>query len=180
MKDLKIGIILSTTRPERVSEDIGNWVLEKSKQFSEATYNIVDLKDYKMPFYGEEGDMDAVTRFNRDMGRLDGYLFVLAEYNHSLPGVLKNAIDWTNVALHNKSAGIISYGAVGGARAAEHLRGILGAMKVADVQTHILLNLFDDFENMNTFKPRDLHDKNLKSIFEQVESWAKQLKPLRD
>jgi NAD(P)H-dependent FMN reductase len=53
---------------------------------------------------------------------LDGFVIVTPEYNHSTSGVLKNAIDYLYAEWHNKAVGFVSYGSVGGARAAEHLR----------------------------------------------------------
>ena len=54
----------------------------------------------------------------------DGFVFIVQEYNHSITGALKNALDYLRAEWGNKAAGIVSYGSVGGARAAEHLRGI--------------------------------------------------------
>ncbi|GJM70989.1 hypothetical protein HMSSN036_32050 [Paenibacillus macerans] len=73
----------------------------------------------------------------------------------------------------------MSYGSVGGARAAEHLRGILGELSVADVRVHVALSLFTDFENYSVFKPADLHLTNLNGMLDQVLAWSGALKTLR-
>jgi NAD(P)H-dependent FMN reductase len=106
-------------------------------------------------------------------------VFVTAEYNHSIPAALKNALDSARDPWNNKAAGIVSYGSAGGARAAEHLRGILGELQIADVRSHVLLSLFEDFENWSDFKPRDIHQDNLKALFVQLENWSESLKTLR-
>jgi len=62
------------------------------------------------------------------IGRFDGLVFVTPEYNHSTSGVLKNAIDYLYAEWNDKAMGVVSYGAVGGARAAEHLRLIARAL----------------------------------------------------
>jgi NAD(P)H-dependent FMN reductase len=72
----------------------------------------------------------------------------------------------------------VSYGSVGGARAAEHLRGILGELMVADVRCHVLLSLFTDFEGQ-TFKPQVLHQTNLDALLDQVVLWGSALKTIR-
>ncbi len=74
---------------------------------------------------------------------------------------------------------MVSYGSTGGARAAEHLRGILGELAVADVRTHPTLSLFTDFENGSDFKPQDLHLDNVNSMLDQVVSWSTALKTVR-
>ena len=64
---------------------------------------------------------------------------------------LKNALDYLKDEWTNKAAGIVSYGSVGGPRAAEHLRTILGELQVADVRSHTALSMFTDFENWSVF-----------------------------
>jgi NAD(P)H-dependent FMN reductase len=64
-------------------------------------------------------------------------------------------------------------------RAAEHLRGILGELLIADVRVHPTLSLFTDFENYTTFKPADLHLNNVNAMLDQVFAWSSALKTLR-
>lgn len=176
---MKIGIVLGSTRAGRVSEDVGNWVLSKTQEFKDAAFEIIDINDYNLPFLGTSEDQSGVQKWNEKLTELDGFIFVLAEYNHSITGALKNALDSARDAWANKAAGIVSYGSAGGARAAEHLRGILSELQIASVRTHVLLSLFDDFEQFSTFKPRDIHDENLTMLFQQVDSWSKALSVLR-
>ena len=110
---------------------------------------------------------------------LDGFVFIVQEYNHSITGALKNALDTAQVQWNNKAAGVVSYGSTGGARAAEHLRGILGELAVADVRIHPTLSLFTDFENGSDFKPQDLHLDNVNMMLDQVVSWSTALKTVR-
>ncbi len=177
---LKIGIVLGSTRKGRVNKDVGEWVLSKVQQSEEVQYEIVDIKDYDLPFIGTTEDQSNVAKWNSKLNELDGFIFIVAEYNHSITGALKNALDSAKDTWANKSAGIVSYGSAGGARAAEHLRGILSELQVASVRTHILLSLFDDFENWSDFTPRSIHDNNMDALFNSVNAWAKAFKTLRD
>lgn len=176
---MKVGIILGSTREGRVSEDVGKWVLEQSKLYGSFDYEIVDIKDYNLPLLGTSNDVSGIKKWNQKIDELDAFVFVTAEYNHSIPASLKNALDLAREPWNNKSAGIISYGSAGGARASEHLRGILGELQIADIRTHVLLSLFTDFENFSVFKPQDLHQSNLATFFPQLESWATALKTIR-
>lgn len=176
---MRIGIILGSTRQGRVSEEVGNWVLEQAKEFGEAQYEVVDIRDYDLPLLGTTSDDKGIIKWNQKLEELDGFVFVTAEYNHSIPASLKNALDSAREPWNNKAAGIISYGSVGGARAAEHLRGILGELQIADIRTHIALSLFTDFEDFSNFKPQALHKSNLQVFFPQLESWAQALKTVR-
>ena len=65
-------------------------------------------------------------------------MFVTPEYNHSTSGALKNAIDFLYKEWNNKAAGFVSYGSVGGTRAVEHLRLVMGELQVADVRAQVV------------------------------------------
>lgn len=177
---LKIGIILGSTRQGRVSPQVGEWVKGIADQRADADYEIVDISDYNLPFLGTtDGTEPGIAAWNEKLASLDGFVFVVQEYNHSITGALKNAIDFAREAWYNKAAGIVSYGSTGGARAAEHLRGILGEVKVADVRTHPTLSLFTDFENGSVFKPQDLHQTNMTAMLDEVIAWSGALKTIR-
>ncbi|GAA0381562.1 NADPH-dependent FMN reductase [Bacillus horti] len=176
---LHIGIILGSSRPGRVSPQVGNWIKAIADQRGDAKYEIVDLVDYNLPFFGDLTGEQQVSAWAKKISSLDGFVFVTAEYNHSITGVLKNALDSARTEWYNKAAGIVSYGSSGGTRAAEHLRGILAELQVADVRTHPALNLFTDFENYTVFKPSDLHIAHVNDMLNQVISWSNALKSVR-
>lgn len=180
MSKLNIGIILGSTRQGRVSPQVGQWIKEIADQRGDANYEIVDISDYNLPFLGTtDGTEPGIAAWNQKLGELDGFVFIVQEYNHSITGALKNAIDFARDAWNNKAAGIVSYGSTGGARAAEHLRGILGELLVADVRVHPTLSLFTDFENGSVFKPQALHLDNVNAMLDQVVAWSGALKTLR-
>ena len=108
----------------------------------------------------------------------DGFIFVTPEYNHSTSSALKNALDFIYLEWTNKAAGFVSYGAVGGARAVEALRPIMGQLMIADVTAQVMLSLFTDFEN-GAFKPDPRHEKSVNTLFDQVIAWSTALKTLR-
>lgn len=178
MEKLKIGIILGSTREGRVSPQVGEWVKGIADKRGDADYELVDIKDFNLPFVGT-GSGEEAKRWTEKVSGLDGYVFITQEYNHSVTGALKNALDSAYAEWNNKAAGIVSYGSTGGARAAEHLRGILAELQVASVRTHPTLSLFTDFENMTTFKPADVHVDNVNAMLDQVKAWSGALKTLR-
>src|SRR5690554_4142163 len=172
MNKLNIGIILGSTRQGRVSPQVGEWVKKIADQRDDANYEIVDIKEFNLPLLGESNDTTGIMKWNEKLSQLDGFVFVVSEYNHSISGALKNALDSAKDAWNNKAAGIVSYGSVGGGRAAEHLRGILGELQIADVRVHAALSLFTDFENFSVFKPNDLHLVNVNAMLDQLLAWS--------
>jgi NAD(P)H-dependent FMN reductase len=180
MTKLNIGIILGSTRQGRVSPQVGEWVKGIADKRGDANYEIVDIADFNLPFlFTTDGSEPGIAAWGEKINSLDGFVFIVQEYNHSITGALKNALDSAQAQWNNKAAGMVSYGSTGGARAAEHLRGILGELAVADVRTHPTLSLFTDFENGSDFKPAELHLTNVNGMLDQVVSWSTALKTVR-
>ncbi len=180
MEKLNIGIILGSTREGRVSPQVGAWVKELADKRGDANYTVIDIADYKLPFLGEPGaDASGAAAWSEIIAKQDGFVFIVQEYNHSITAALKNALDFLRDEWNNKAAGIVSYGSVGGARAAEHLRGILGELLVADVRVHPALSLFTDFENGTEFKPKEVQAESVNQMLDQVIPWSTALKTIR-
>ena len=106
-------------------------------------------------------------------------MFVTPEYNHSTSGVLKNAIDFLYAEWNNKAMGVVSYGATGGTRAAEHLRLIAAELQMADVRTHVALSLIYDIKDFSEFNPVEYLAGALETRLDQVIAWIQALAPLR-
>ncbi|MDQ1667554.1 MAG: hypothetical protein QOH75_3585 [Actinomycetota bacterium] len=182
----KIGVILGSTRPGRRGEQVARWVIDIATQRDDAQFDLIDLVDYPLPHL-DEPLPPSMGRYQnqhtRDwaatIGQYDGFIIVTPEYNHSTSGVLKNAIDYLYAEWNNKAVGVVSYGAVGGARAAEHLRLIAGELQMADVRTNVALSMFTDFVNFTNLAPGDHQVQALDTLIDQVIAWSGALAPLR-
>lgn len=86
---LKIGVILGSTRPGRVSPQVGDWIKGIADQRGDALYGIVDIADYNLPFFGDPSGERQVAAWANKIADLDGFVFVTAEYNHSITAALK-------------------------------------------------------------------------------------------
>ncbi|MEU3410276.1 NAD(P)H-dependent oxidoreductase [Streptomyces sp. NPDC006658] len=182
----KIGIILGSTRPGRNGEAVARWVLDVATKRGDAAYELVDLLDYKLPHLDEalppsmgQYSQPHTQEWARKIASFDGFVMVTPEYNHSTSGVLKNAIDYLFAEWNNKAVGFVSYGAMGGARAVEHLRLVAGELQMADVRAQVGLSLFHDFENFSVLKPGDHQVDALGATLDQVLAWSNALAPLR-
>lgn len=186
VSNLKIGIVIGSVREERNAESVANWVYDFATKRADANveYELVDLKNYPLPMLGADvsdgqGE-DAIKAWSNKMASFDGYIFVVPEYNHAIGGALKNALDYLNPEVNNKVAGFVGYGSLGGTRAHENMRLILGELQVADVRTAVTFSLMSDFENMSVFKPAEYHEANANQMLDQIISWGKAFKTLRD
>ncbi|MEU9207081.1 NAD(P)H-dependent oxidoreductase [Streptomyces sp. NPDC048415] len=182
----RIGIILGSTRPNRNGEQVAKLVYDIASSRSDAEYELVDLRDYPLPHLDEplppsmgQYQNDHTKKWAETIASFDGFVFVTPEYNHSTSGVLKNAIDYLYNEWNNKAAGFVSYGGVGGARAVEHLRLVVGELQMADVRQQVALSLMTEFENFSVFKPGDYNTQALGVLLDQVVAWSGALAPLR-
>lgn len=165
----KIGIVVGSTRQGRMSINIATWLKEECESISTDEFVLLDLLNYPLPFFGEEDINNIIEKWESSIGECDAFIFVTPEYNHSITGALKNALDFGYQQWNSKTAGIVSYGyGANGARAAEHLRSISGALGIADVKTQILISLFDDIKE-KSFTPRDIHKKNIELMLKEIQ-----------
>ena len=183
---LKVAIILGSTRPGRNGEEVSRWIYEIAKKRSDADFELVDIKDFNLPLLDEPipPSMGQYTKeytkiWSAKINSFDAYVFVTAEYNHGIPGALKNAIDFLFKEWNNKVAGFVSYGGAGGVRAVEQLRLVMAELYVATVRSQVQLSLFTDFENFTKFKPAPYNEKSVNDMLDQVISWGSALKTLR-
>ncbi|CAB3810784.1 NADPH-dependent FMN reductase [Paraburkholderia fynbosensis] len=127
----RIALIVGSTRPTRFADKPAQWMLKQAQARQDMEVELVDLRDHPLPFFSEPAsnqrvpskDSEAV-RWQQTIGKFDGYIFVVAEYNHSITGALKNALDQAYTEWNRKPFTAIGYGSVGAGRAIEHLRGI--------------------------------------------------------
>jgi NAD(P)H-dependent FMN reductase len=183
---LKIAVIIGSTRPGRKAEAVARWVLGIATKRGDAEFEVVDIQDFDLPLLDEPTppSMGRYTQphtraWSAKIASFDAYVFVTPEYNHATSGALKNALDYLYREWNNKAAGFVGYGSVGGTRAVEQLRLVMGELQVADVRAQVALSLFTDFENFTTFKPAPMHEKSVNTMLDQVIAWGTALKTLR-
>jgi NAD(P)H-dependent FMN reductase len=184
---LKLAVIIGSTRPGRVGESVARWVHEIARKRQDAETELLDIRDFGLPLLDEpvppsqgQYSKEHTKRWSAKIGSFDAFVFVTAEYNHGIPGALKNAIDFLYREWKDKAAGFVGYGSAGGTRAVESLRLVMGELQVADVRAQVMLSLREDFENYTAFKPRAHHEKSVQAMLDQVVAWGGALRPLRE
>ncbi|MFA7323183.1 MAG: NAD(P)H-dependent oxidoreductase [Candidatus Nanopelagicales bacterium] len=144
----RIAVIMSTTRQGRFAEGPAAWVLHRLGSFPDIEVDLIDLRDFDIPHYDGTAparnprmySSAALESFGKRIDAADGFIILTAEYNHSYPSVLKNAMDHTFVEWHHKPVSFIGWGGVGGARAIEQLRLVAVEFEMAPLRhaVHIL------------------------------------------
>ena len=142
----RIAIIVGSTRPTRFADAPAHWMLKQAQARDDMDAEIVDLRDHPLPFFNEAAsnlwmpsqDLEAI-RWQETIAGFDGFIFVVAEYNHSITGVLKNALDQAYKEWVRKPFTAIGYGGTGAVRAIEHLRQI--GVELQMVSTHAAVHI---------------------------------------
>ena len=190
MSKPKIGIIVGSTRANRFADKPTEWIAHIAKARADLDFEVVDLRDYPMPFFEEAtspawapSQNEVAQRWQKKVEALDGYIFIAAEYNRGPTAVLKNAIDYAYNEWNNKPAAFVGYGGVGAARAIEQLRLHAVEMQMAPIRAgvHILMPDFvavlqqgkklEEIEHLN---------QSATAMLDQLAWWAKALKAARD
>ncbi|WP_055049439.1 NADPH-dependent FMN reductase [Devosia sp. A16] len=186
----RIGIILSTTRETRFADRPAQWVLDIARARGDADYEIVDLRDYPMPLF--EAAMspgyapiehEVTKRWAAKINELDGYIFITAEYNHSITGALKNALDHVYHEPKRKPAAFVGYGGVGGARAVEQLRLILIELQMAPTRSAVHVGMepmLGMLRNGKDFGDYDYLGASVGPMLDELLWWTRVLKAGRD
>jgi NAD(P)H-dependent FMN reductase len=178
----KVAIIVGRTRPGRKAGTVARWVHDIAAQRDDATFEVVDLSDYALPHLDEpvpprggQYSHPHTRAWAQKIGSFDAFVFVTPEYNGSIPGALKDAIDFLYAEWNGKAAGFVGYGIQGGARAVEHLRQVLSDLAVAGIRSTVALTFADDFQDHTHFTPSDPQPKNVTAMLDELVARAREL-----
>ncbi|RWB40298.1 MAG: NAD(P)H-dependent oxidoreductase [Mesorhizobium sp.] len=182
MRQPNIAVIMSTTRATRYGIKPAKWIYELAVARGDITVELIDLRDYPMPFFDEPASNawvpsqnEVAVRWQRKVAEFDGYIFVTAEYNRGLPAVLKNALDYAYPEWNRKPAACLGYGSVGAARSVEHLRLSCIELQMAPTRTGVHIQGTDFFEALQNGK--DLNTipyigQNAVTMLDELHWWA--------
>ena len=182
-----ILIILGSTRQGRKGEAVAHWFMHLAGGREDATFELVDLRDWPLPFLDApvppaSGHYDPAARpWAEKIATADGFVFVLPEYNHGYPAVLKNAIDHIYHEWGKKPAAIVSYGShAAGYRSAEQLRLVLIELAVAPIRAQVgiprVWAAFDEQGNIHD----TAHNRAAGAVLDELIWWSTALKTARE
>ena len=190
---LRVKVIVGSTREGRFSEKPAKWIADFAQKQSGLEVEAMDLRDFPMPFYdsaktasqmGGVYPHESVAAFAKKIGEGDAFIFVSPEYNHGIPAVLKNALDWVYAEWNQKPMGVVSWGGVGGARSVEHLRLVSIELQMMPIRNALhmpfdIVMAANQAENPSTVFAK-LEHPHAESFVSQLVWWARILKLARE
>ncbi|WP_136634911.1 NADPH-dependent FMN reductase [Pseudooceanicola onchidii] len=189
----KIALIITSTRDSRWGEVPAQWMLTQAQARTDLDVELVDLKDFDLPMFNEPAsnmwmptsDEKAVA-WQKKMAEFDGFIFAVAEYNHTISGALKNALDQAYNEWVRKPMTAIAYGSMGATRALEHLRNIAVELQMVPVRNAVHIGGADFFKvhPMGGGAPISEVEENLlpaaKATLDDLAWWARATMAARD
>lgn len=185
----RIGVIIGSTRPGRFGDKPAEWIAERARATGDFEVELIDLRDYRLPFFDEQtspawgpSKAEDAVRWQEKVASLDGFIFTAAEYNRGPTAVLKNALDYAYNEWNGKPAAFVGYGGVGGARAVEQLRLHSIELQMAPIRNGVHIVWADyaqiasgdkalsDFAHLN---------QTADDLIKQLAWWTKALKAAR-
>jgi NAD(P)H-dependent FMN reductase len=187
-----IAIIIGSTRATRFANKPAQWMLKQAQARDDLHASLVDLRDFDLPLFDEpasnlwmpSSDARAV-KWQQKIAEFDGYIFVVAEYNRSITGALKNALDQAYNEWNRKPMSAIAYGSVGGTRALEHLRNIAVELQMVPTRNAVHIGGSDFFgvhpmgANAEIDTIADHLAASVKATFDDIVWWANATKAAR-
>ena len=183
---LNLQIILGSIREGRRSEPVARWALQRASDKADVTVELIDLKQWNLPLFDlakfpSQGDYDdpLQRRWAETIARADGYLFVVAEYNHGYTAVLKNALDYLYAEWNRKPASFVAFGNTEGARAVEQLKLVLNELEVAPLPTAVHLRGVAAKIASGAFVADEVEERRFDTMLDEWTWWARALAAAR-
>lgn len=181
MSQYQIAVVVGSLRQESINRKLASALVK----LAPAEFSFKQLEIGELPLYNQDDDgnpAEPVKRLKAEIGGASGLLFVTPEYNRSVPGVLKNALDqasrpYGQNAWAGKPAGVLgaSPGTIGTAMAQQHLRNILAYLDVPTLgQPEAFLQIKDGFFDEAGAIPNPNTVKFLQAWMDRYVAWIKQ------
>lgn len=179
--------MLGSTRRGRVGESVARWVVQNAPRRQGVSVELVDLAEFDLPLLTEptvpgaanrEYETPQTRRWSEAIDSYDAFLWVSPEYNHGVPGAMKNAFDVLYPEWSHKAFGLVTYGSTGGIRVGEQWRLIIANALGVAVRHQLAFFSFLEWED-GRFTPLGRRGDELADLIDQLIEVTRALKPLR-
>jgi NAD(P)H-dependent FMN reductase len=195
----RIALIIGSTRPQRRSDFIAEWVEEIARGHlvgSGVGFERLDVADFGLPVldepfpaaYGLPYEREHTRRWSEAVASYDGFVFLTAEHNRGIPASLKNAIDYLYGEWAHRAAGFVGFGGSGGVNAIVQLRAVFAELKLVAARSQVELGSFTDMadddsadgDGLGRMAAREHQAAALGTMLDEVVALADALRPLRE
>jgi len=184
-----LKIIIASTRPERKGTAVANWFIEIAKKDPNFNVEVLDLEKINLPFLDEpkhpklqQYTKEHTREWSKTINAADAFVFVIPEYNYSMPPTLSNAIDFLYKEWNYKPVGLVSYGGIsGGLRSAQMCKLQITTVRMMPLTEGVAIPFFEKHIDENgKFISYELADKSAEVLLKELLKWTEALKPMRN
>lgn len=184
-----LKVISSTTRPGRKGPIIANWIAEVADQHDSFDVEMLDLGEINLPMMNEphhprlgKYENEHTKQWSAKIDEADAFIFVTAEYNHTYPASLQNALQYLSREWNYKAAGVVSYGGVSaGTRAYNDLKRALATFKMVPLAEAVNIPFFTQFINdENLLVPNEMMEKSAGAMLNELARWSAGMKVIKE
>ena len=183
-----LKIIIASTRPGRKGISVANWFIEIAKKATAFNVEVVDLAAINLPFIDEPSHprlqrytKEHTKEWSKTIDAADAFVFVIPEYNYSMPPTLLNAIDFLYKEWNYKPVGLVSYGGLsGGTRSAQMCKQVITAVKMMPLSEAVNIPFFEkNIDADGKFNGYEAVDKSAEILLHELLKWTETLKSMR-
>jgi NAD(P)H-dependent FMN reductase len=184
----RIKVILGSNRPNRFGIQPAEWIMQLTKEYPEATFELLDLEKINLPFLDEpQAPMlgnyvhEHTKKWAKEIDEADGFIVITAEYNRGPSAALKNAIDFAAKEWYYKPVAFVSYGAgAGGVRAVEQLHNNFVWLRAYNMHDDVhIINYWTQMDDKGTFVPTEQQTEDAHRLIRHIVFWADHMKDAR-
>lgn len=186
---LQLKIIIASTRPGRKGISVANWFIKIAKEQINFDVEVLDLADINLPLIDEPNHpklqrytKEHTKQWSRAIDAADAFVFVIPEYNYSMPPTLLNAIDFLFKEWNYKPAGLVSYGGIsGGLRSEQMCKLAMTTVKMVPLFEGVSIPFFEkQIDENGIFHGNELETKSAGIMLHELLKWTEALKPMRN
>ena len=183
-----LKIIIASTRPGRKGISVANWFIETVKKYPDFNVEVLDLAEINLPFIDEPNHprlqqytKEHTKKWSHTIDSADAFVFIIPEYNYSMPPTLLNAIDFLYKEWNYKPVGLVSYGGIsGGTRSAQMSKQVMTAVKLMPLAEGVTLPFFTkNIDDNERFNSNELIDKSVAVMMKELLRWTAALQSIR-
>ena len=183
-----LKIIIASTRPGRKGISVANWFIETVKKYPDFNVEVLDLAEINLPFIDEPNHprlqqytKEHTKQWSNTIDSSDAFVFIIPEYNYSMPPTLLNAIDFLYKEWNYKPVGLVSYGGIsGGTRSAQMSKQVMTAVKLMPLAEGVTLPFFTkNIDDNERFNSNELIDKSVAVMMKELLRWTAALQSIR-
>jgi NAD(P)H-dependent FMN reductase len=182
-----LKIIYTSTREGREGIAVASWFVTEARAHGKFEVDFVDLKEQALPLLDEPNhpvkrqyQHEHTKAWSRVVAAADAFVFVIPEYNYSMPPALLNALDYVFHEWHYTAAALVSYGGVsGGLRSAQMVRQVLPALRVMPLPVAVGVSYFAKQIAGGVFTPSEAQARSVTPMLDELLRWTEALAGLR-